>query len=273
MKTSSGKAKGRRFQNIGTEKVGVGQCAKMGTMSLEGLVTYHNDYQPKEKNILSLNEVIHDGEFKNDKIYVIVLRDVFDKWKSGYWMELQNNNRPFSVSNVLEFFNKNIYKNGFRKNSSAVNTALEVMTLLHDPKSPTGNSWMFKGHGQFWKWNNFNEIPLSIYAQLPNIYFLELKDLSNPKFLKWLCEQDSDWECVTEIPHKNKSCHQDIFWKQMELFWAEYNDEGGLILQDKVLVCPFSNKYPPVAIMNIFRQEQMRVDFIRENHKRYLKFD
>ena len=261
------------FQNIGTEKVGVGQCAKMGTMSLEGLVTYHNRYQPKEKNILSLNEVIHDGEFKNDKVYVILLRDIFDKWKSGYWMELQNDEGLFYRSNVSEFFSKNIYKNGFRKNSSVVNTALEVMTLLHDPKSPYGTDWMFKGHGEFWKWNNFNEIPLNIYAQLPNIYFLELKDLSNPKFLKWLCEQDSDWECVTEIPHKNKSGNKNEFWSQMGLFWTEYDDKGGLILQDTVLVCPLSNKYPPVANMNIFKQEQMTIDFIRENHKRYLKFD
>ena len=268
------------FQNIGTEKVGVGQCAKMGTMSLEGLVTYHNRYQPKEKNILSLNEVIYDGEFKNDKIYVILLRDVFDKWKSGYWMELQDDGHPFSVSNVLEFFNKNIYYNGFEnKDDSAVNSALEVMTLLHEPKSPTGNSWMFKGHGEFWKWNNFNEIPLGIYAQLSNIYFLELKDLSNPKFLKWLCEQDNKWECIHEIPHRNKSGNKDIFWSQMELFWTQYND--GLILKDKILVSPFSSdlimdrlvkrKYIPID--SIFKQEQMTIDFIRENHKRYLKFD
>jgi len=267
------------FQNVGTEKVGVGQCAKMGTTSLNALVTHHHTYQPKEKNIMSCKEVIHDGEFKNDKIYVILLRDVFDKWKSGMWMELQNKNRPFSVSNVLEFFNKNIYYNGFEnKDDSAVNSALEVMTLLHDPKSPTGNSWMFQGHGKFWKWNNYNEIPLGIYAQLPNIYFLELKDLSNPKFLKWLCEQDSDWECVTEIPHENKSAHQDVFWKQMKLFWQQYNE--GLILKDKILVSPFSsdvieNRYfdrKNIPIDNIFNQEQMTIDFIRENHKRYLKF-
>ena len=267
------------FQSVGTKKISIGQCAKVGTMSLEALNTYHHIYQPKEKNIISCREVIHDeivynkqlGEFKTDKKYVILLRNVFDKWKSGMWMELQDKEGLFYRSNVYEFFTKNIYKNGFRKNTSATKTALEVMSLLHSPRSPYGTEWMFRGHGKFWKWNNFNEIPLNIYAQIPNIYFLDLKDLSNPKFLHWLCEKDSDWECVTEIPHENKSGHKDIFWKQMKMFWAEY--DGELILKDKVLVSPLSTRNKFDVIDSMFNQEQMTIDFIRKHHKRYLKFN
>lgn len=259
------------FQNIGTAKIGVGQCAKVGTMSLNALVTNHHTYQPTEKNIISCRDAIHDGEFKTDKTYVVLLRNVFDKWKSGMWMELQNKKGLFHRSNVHEFFTKNIYKSGFRKNNSATKTALEVMSLLHNPRSSYGTEWMFEGHGKFWKWNNFNKIPLNIYTQLPNIYFLDLKDLSNPKFLKWLCKQDSKWECITEIPHTNKSGYQDTFWKQMELFWTEY--DGGLILKDKVLVSPLSNRNKFNVIDSMFEQEQMTIDFIRNHHSRYLKFN
>ena len=49
----------------------------------------------------------------------------------------------------------------------------------------------------------------------PNIYFLELKDLSNPKFLIWLQEKDEKWKVVKEIPHSNKTT--EFFWKNMDL--------------------------------------------------------
>ena len=259
------------FQNVGTKRIGIGQCAKVGTMSLLGISELSHQQQPRKKLVHHFREVIHDGEFKTNKKYVILLRDVFDKWKSGMWMESQSKEGLFYRSNVFEFFNKNIFKNGFRKNTSATKTALQVMSLLHNPRSPYGTEWMFRGHGMFWKWNNFNEIPINIYAHLPNIYFLDLKDLSNPKFLDWLCEQDSDWKSVTEIPHRNKSGHKDIFWKQMKLFWTEY--DGGLILGDKVLVSPLSTRNKFDVIDSMFNQEQMTIDFIRKHHNRYLKFN
>ena len=35
-----------------------------------------------------------------------------------------------------------------------------------------------------------------------NVFFVELKDLSNPKFLDWVKEKDSDWKVVESIPHR-----------------------------------------------------------------------
>ena len=111
---------------------------------------------------------------------------------------------------------------------------------------------------------------LGVCVQLPNVYFLELKDLSNPKFLDWLKKQDEDWESVIKIPHRNKS--SDFDKKPiLKPFWKEYNE--GLILQDKVLVSPLSKKYPPKSIIRILEQEQELIDFIRKNHERYLRFD
>jgi hypothetical protein len=254
-----------RFNNIGTDKIGVSLCNKMGTHSLHALLISHQVYQPErtqdyEKYPKGLfSHLIHEdpGEFKNDKKYAILLRDSFDKWESGYWQEVQ-----MLYPGWLEH-----------------DTELDIMWKIHDPMNSwyyinadiqTGNSWMFNGHGDFWKWNNSNSVPLGVYAQLPNIYFLELKDLSNPKFLEWLKEQDEEWESVIKIPHRNASKHFDIR-RTVEQLWKEYNE--GLILQDKVLVCPFSKKYPPNVIMSILEQEQMTIDFIRNNHERYLRFE
>jgi hypothetical protein len=248
-----------RFNNIGTDKIGVGFCNKMGTHSLHALLISQQLYQPT-------GSTIKDDltEFRNDKKYVIILRDSFDKWKSGYWQELQ------MLYTVL------------LKHS----TELDVMWKIHDPMNSWyyisdtnsnnvdrlfGNPWMYHGHGEFWIWNKaLPPVSLGVYSQLPNIYFLDLKDLSNPKFLEWLKEQDEDWGSVIKIPHRNSSHHFDSR-HSVEQFWKEYNE--GSILQDKALVCPLSKRYPPTVIMNILEQEQMTIDFIRENHERYLRFE
>jgi len=257
-----------RFNNIGTDKIGVSLCNKMGTHSLHALLISHQLYQPErtqdyEKYPKGLfSHLIHEdpGEFKNDKKYVILLRDSFDKWESGYWQELQ-------------MLYPGLLKHG---------TELDIMWKIHDPMNSwyyinadiqTGNSWMFKGHGEFWKWNNSNSVPLGVYAQLPNIYFLELKDLSNPKFLDWAYKVDDDWKRVIEIPHQNSTLNK--FWPQMELLWKEYNE--GKILKDKILASPFFEettlKLKFDVHFKLLEFHQDSVDYIRDNHERYLKFE
>lgn len=245
-----------RFNNIGTDKIGVGICNKMGTHSLHALLISQQIYQPTGTKIKNTQGSA------NDKKYVIILRDSFDKWESGYWQEVQ-----MLYPGWLEH-----------------DTELNVMWKMHDPMNSwyytfyegkndrqVGTPWMYHGHGEFWIWNSASESSsLGIYAQLPTIYFLELKDLSNPKFLEWLKEQDEDWGSVIKIPHRNPSTTFDNRLI-VEQFWKEYNE--GLILQDKVLVSPLSKKYPPTAIMQILEQEQELIDFIRKNHERYLRFD
>ena len=232
-----------RFNNIGTDKIGIGLCNKMGTQSLHAL---------KSIKIKDTQDSV------DDKKYVIILRDSFDKWESGYWQEVQM-----------------LYPILLEKD-----TELNVMWKMHDPmnswyytlnEGEWATPWMYHGHGEFWIWNSAHEShSLGVCVQLPNVYFLELKDLSNPKFLDWLKEQDEDWESVIKIPHRNKS--SDFDKKPiLKQFWKEYNE--GLILQDKVLVSPFSKKYPPKLIIRILEQEQQLIDFIRKNHERYLRFD
>ena len=122
-----------------------------------------------------------------------------------------------------------------------------------------------------------------------NVYFLDLKDLSNPEFLEWAQYLDGDWKKVIEIPHNNETLEK--FWPQMELLWKEYNE--GKILKGKILASPFfETKLPDFINFNtIFPQKdsetslkfdvhfkllefhQDSVDYIRDNHERYLKFE
>ena len=58
------------FESIGTDKLSIGRRIKMGSISL--------DYLPfKIHNLLD-----------ETKIVVVLIRDVMDKWKSGYIQEL-----------------------------------------------------------------------------------------------------------------------------------------------------------------------------------------
>ena len=95
--------------------------------------------------------------------------------------------------------------------------------------------------------NNNDDISLMKMSEVENIYFLELKDLSNPKFLEWLIKQDEAWEGVKSINKISSSGdiggwhtklhqyedgiidNQDMwgcftppgFWLSMDLFWKE----------------------------------------------------
>jgi len=259
-----------RFSNIGTDKIGVGICNKMGSQSLHALLTSQQIYQSTGIKI----------ENANDKKYVILLRDSFDKWESGYWQEIQmlypewlEHDTEFEVGAIDEAHNTGIISKSLLNVMWKMHDPMNSLyyTFHEDPDKQIATPWMYHGHGEFWIWNSADELSsLGVYAQLPTIYFLELKDLSNPKFLEWLKEQDEDWESVIKIPHKNQSTDF-ATRKIIQQFWFEYNE--GLILQDKVLVSPLSKKYPPKLIIRILEQEQELIDFIRKNHERYLRFD
>ena len=151
-----------RFNNIGTDKIGIGLCNKMGTQSLHAL---------KSIKIKDTQDSV------DDKKYVIILRDSFDKWESGYWQEVQM-----------------LYPILLEKD-----TELNIMWKMHDPMNSwyyTFNErewatpWMYHGHGEFWKWNSAHEsYSLGVCVQLPNVYFLELNGGFNEnvfKYFVWL---------------------------------------------------------------------------------------
>ena len=130
--------------------------------------------------------------------------------------------------------------------------------------------------------------------------FLELKDLSNVKFLEWLQDTDDNWNIVEEIPHMNIKSNS-ILEKQLDIFWEEYYNDD--ILRDKKLFNPlnkgnfyfnaFTNpkrvfggdvepnsfllhtipvrNFTPIHMLNfILESQQASVDYIRDSHERYI---
>jgi hypothetical protein len=154
---------------------------------------------------------------------------------------------------------------------------------------------MTQGNTIFWYWNNPQwesydstyvdprhqhttgvEITTkwNLYTLLlePNVYFLELKHLSDPKFLKWLQGKDSHWKTVNKIGHNYKT--KRIFYENYDLFWKEYSE--GKILQDKCLVNPLYNLKTNVKsdyvnrLCKILEIENYLINHIRNDHDRYL---
>ena len=63
------------FNGIGTDKVVIGHSAKMGSTSLDEFLL-NNEFLKEFK------------EYDENKIYVVLIRDIMKLWKSGYIYEL-----------------------------------------------------------------------------------------------------------------------------------------------------------------------------------------
>jgi hypothetical protein len=273
-----------QLENVGTEKVGIGYSPRTATYSLsavaqqsreqQGTTVMHNNIIKIHNDWVKLMPSAPDygeSEINKDKIYIILIRDVHEKWKSGYKEELIQND-TWRKNGLSHYIDNNCFLDGFQNNRPETKKFLKVVALLHDTDN-FGFSWMYKDHCRFWHWNSASEFPLTTYLMNPNIYFLDLKSLSHPKFLKWLQEKDEDWKIIKEIPHENKT--PDSFWEQMLYFWREY--EEGKILKNKLLYSPilrskiYMNRggFGRIICMN----EQFTVDYIRNYHERYLKFE
>jgi hypothetical protein len=320
-----------RFENVGTELVRIGINNKMGSTSIK-----------------AINGLKNFRTFDEDKVTVVLLRDAFSKFKSGYLQELngfftfepppltnyllnselideeisisdnsvedilQNlhggrapskSKQMFGLTtnpNMVEFWSRvsRGYYKTFTLDDEVTRDGLEIMSKLHGIDRNIG--WIYYNHGIFWKWNTINNISLFELGQYSNVYFLELEDLSNLKFLKWLQEKDSDWNYIQEIPHKNIKSNS-ILEKQLDIFWTEYYNDD--ILRNKKLFNPlnkgnfyfnaFTNpkrvfggdvepnsfllhtipvrNFTPIHMLNfILESQQKEVDYIRKFNKRYI---
>ena len=312
--SSMGMASLNKFTSIGTSKVSIGYGMKMGSCSMQEL-----NKSKLYPNITMEHKWIQDPL---SKVYVILIKDIIDKWKSGYLEELlqfsprhldqpalSHEDGDLNSTESKLFWDRIIgqgkysgfppfYKT-FTNPDKATSIGLNQLYLYHslptsdyesynqiwsDISASLGfgpKTWMFSGHATFWQWNNSNpDTGLFYYMTHRNMYFLELKDLSNPKFLEWLQEKDERWKEVKEIPHFHKTNKN--YEIQIDLFWKEYKE--GKILQDrryrsgqKRLICPFydlpGNKLVPEfkTLHLMVKQQQEVVDFIRKNHERYIR--
>ena len=254
-------------ESVGTTKIVIGRKFKMGSNSLDRLVENYNDinyfnglysngditipqkileYGGEHNSQMSVVELL--GNQVNDFIYIVLLRDVKDRWRSGYIEEL--------------------HTFGFFSETHEIGD-MKLWEKVHHIDYDI--SWMWSGHASF----EDNSLDLEYAIWNPCVYFLDLKDLSNPKFLEWLQNLDSKWKCIDEIPYINNT-ENDLF-KLYDLFWKSYQE--GKVLKDEILVNPFydlpGNKLSPqIDDWNLkVKEEQKVVDYIRNSHERYIRFE
>ena len=281
-----------RFHSIGTDNLRIGVSTKMASGALDSMVhTAHliRRYHTYEDNIK----------------YVVLIRDVMDKYKSGYKQDLlekvDNDPWPDSESGYYPMDPKPLFKSffhrifvttkveSFENNNEKIRWGIDQIVNAHElnggQRGDSSYRWLKEGHMLFKIWNQWQDDvswTLMNLGELKNIYFLELKDLSNPKFLEWLQEKDEKWKeyrgykagdnplsIRPSIPQINKTAN--YFWTNMDLFWKEYTE--GKIEKGVLLNSPF---YPTenTEIKDILKDielEQKSVDNIRENNERYIR--
>ena len=298
------------FRSVGTDNLVIGLCKKMGSTALNvlsdndknlyfyaGKNTFRNEKKYNESRDFpgiwpfssgKPNEVVNNFILEN-RSYVVLIRDVLDKWKSGYHEEL----RPTAITfydcpkNYPWFDNvKGDVVGGVEALAepplgSTPPRFNKLMSDLHNIEN--GLECLYQGHAEFWRWNDGAIISLLELSKYENVYFLDLKDLSNPKFLEWLQEKDEKWKGVEKIEHFHATTVES--WQYIDSFWKKYSE--GKILKDKILVSPFYDDLPgwedlakrvPIGkvspqrpfLNRILKQEQEQVDFIRE-HDRYIR--
>ena len=257
----------KRFEvvspNMPTGRFKIGLSSKMGSTSLNKL-----GYAYDENKWLQINKYqsFRDSSEDHGVSLIVLIRDAMERWRGGYKQFVSS-----SIKNPL-------YGTGLRSifpvlQPVHLESYINYMIRIHDVNNDL--SWMYQNHAKFFSWNNSNNLTLFEMGTLKNvnIYFLDLKDLSNPKFLEWLQERDETWNVVEKIPHANKS--GPFFWENVDYFWNKYKD--GRILTDKKIVCPFYdlpfNRLKPEfeILHSMVRHQQEQVDYIRKNHERYIR--
>ena len=272
----------RAFRAIGTDNLRIGKCPKVGSCSLD--------------NMVYVGHPIYEyHEYDDNTKYVVLIRDVMDKYKSGYKQDLLEkiNHDPWppikTPHAVFDSFFHKIFTTtkveSFVSDDERIRWGVEQIVNSHQFRGDSSYGWLNYGHMSFWIWNqtlnDSQDGQLKWISELENVYFLELKDLSNPKFMEWLQQTDETWkdyrgwsmgktEAIRKgIPHSNPT--DEFFWDNMDLFWKEYTE--GKIAKGLTLNSPF---YPTenTEIKNILKDielEQEVIDSIRDNHEKYLR--
>ena len=272
--------------NYGTELVGINCHEKLGSTSIKMTLEY---------GLKKYEEDVIRYHYRNKK-YVVVVRDILKRWKSGYIQDIMSaflnkaygweshdvvDENPifWNILNTKELDTFDSSSEIWKGNPNMLFHGLDTMTKIHSKKKDT--QWMYlTGHSKFFTWTA-GQHTLSHLIGLENVYFVELKDLSSVGFKDWLCKRDTEFEKVT-FEHSNKKGN--YLEQNIDLFWKEYtsgkiknfyrmsdisklrtpfwNLEGGggedLILKPYHELC---------------RMTQATLDFIRENHERYLSFE
>ena len=246
------------FNGIGTDKVVIGHSAKMGSTSLDHFQQDNSEFIKYLKN----------EPYDENKIYVVLIRDIMKLWKSGYIYELllllenlyyhDNVTNLHGIENLwigepvswegitpLQDFATRL-KNGYYLNKEIdehdciFKCGIEAICRLHNKWGDV--SWMSNGHAIFHQHISPATIRLWELSLLPNVYFLGLEKLSNPKFFKWLQEKDRLFENVREnfIGHHGDKLSNSNISKTLDLLWEKYDDKTNFLSNYKLVRPDFS---------------------------------
>ena len=299
------------FNGIGTDKVVIGWSARMGSTTLD-------HFQMKCSSFL---QKLNDGDaYDENKIYVVLIRDIMRLWKSGYIYELlllleelhysdagrirpAHNNvtnlhgienlwigEPVSWegSTPLQDFATRL-RNGYYLNNKIdghdpiFKCGIEAFCRLHNKWGDV--SWMYGGHAVFHEHISPANIRLWELSLLPNVYFLDLSRLSNPKFLKWLQEKDRLFENVEEdfIGQFGDKLSNSNISKTLDLFWEKYDDKTNFLGNYKLVRPDFSTSLSHSTHFDdnnnrffyqykIALEIQNMINHIKNNNPRFLNF-
>ena len=221
-------------------------CLKLGCVSMTDLEENYND--------LNYFETF----FSEETIYIIRLKDVYEKWESGYMTELINHETDRDKRGIMCLHEVE----SFDDSDENTNLIKNFFTKVHKIEEDKSFTWVSSNHANI---NNFGMENTLLYHKderslhdEENVFFVELKDLSNPKFLDWVKEKDSDWKVVESIPHRNAT--SEIFKKNLNLFWEQNGTEEKLF-----------NPYISKSLKQSISEKQKEVDYIRKHNKRYIK--
>ena len=290
------------FNGIGTDKVVIGKSARMGSTSLD-------EFRANNEFLKEFN----DESYDENKIYVVLIRDIMNLWKSGYIYELKVFLEDIfyhdKVSNLCGIENLWIGKsvswegitplqdfvtrlrNGYYLNKEIdehdciFKCGIEAICRLHNKWGDV--SWMSNGHAIFHQHISPATIRLWELSLLPNVYFLGLEKLSNPKFFKWLQEKDRLFENVREnfIGHHGDKLSNSNISKTLDLLWEKYDDKTNFLSNYKLVRPDFSTikSRSPIfddeTINNRFFYQykialeiQNMINHIKNNNLRFLNF-
>jgi hypothetical protein len=280
----------KKMINYGTDLVGINAHEKLGSTSIKILGTNYDKKKYKD-----------DIRENKTKKFVIVIRDVFSRWKSGYLQDIQYafTENPLSFAEywrehgVYHPNPKFIYQLQkekidsfsydsvvFKSDPHSFAHGMDTLTKIH--MVDKNLDWICNGtHSKFYIWTQEQE-HISDLLNLENVYFVDLKNLSGEAFHKWLCEIDDTFTEI-KIGHSNNRISHSLINRNIDLFWKEFF-EGKLPHKlndiDKMTI-PFYNDLIPdwydKSNLRVFepyhelcKSTQSTIDYIRSNHERYI---
>ena len=243
------------FVAIGTKKLWIGSGRKCAS------TTIHKLYQRNSLN----QKFFMEDEMKEDVKFVVVIRNVWEKWRSGMLTDC-----PY-VEKTYDFFDHTKTRNwGPKDEDGKFSLKFFYDDIVKHHSVDSDLSWMWnKDHTRFWEWNNDSLNSLGELCKRKNVYFLELSKLNSLEFREWCVSHEPAWKSIETIKTNNTSPSAGY-----NNFWRLY-EHGGILRNSELLNpiknLPFNKRSEELMFYkNLATEEQTFLNDIRNTNKNYL---